>query len=372
MVAHRRLPPVFHHRLSIIHYLMVREEMQIGRVGPDVPDPAAGRATAEIGSGKLVLLRTDGESGHHFVAAARIVSAETIATMLRDAAGMPMLALPPSRCEALELERIGGQASGREMLTTFEARTGVTTGISAADRARTMRVAADPRSGSADIVTPGHVVPIRVNPHSLLTEGPSPEASALELVEAAGHGGGAVLCQVMDAAGNPAGAPDAAALASKLGIQLVDQTSVLLNQLRKTVLVSRVTAEMVSTAVGVIGCVTFLETTSGRRHFALSRRLNSGPAIRQVLVREQDPIRDMVDLGSTLLGDLELVATRDDVAMLYLSPTAPQGEETAESQDPKSRTLIRAEVTRQMLGDLGIVAVVASRSGPHPLPQDPS
>ncbi|HEX4862764.1 MAG TPA: 3,4-dihydroxy-2-butanone-4-phosphate synthase, partial [Acidimicrobiales bacterium] len=117
-------------------------------------DQILGPAVGDLGEGNLVVLRDPQGSvpTYHLVAAAQIVSADAIATMLREAVGMPLLALPAVRCDALDLTPMGNQPTGREMMITFEARSGVSTGISAADRALTMRVAAAPQSTAADIV----------------------------------------------------------------------------------------------------------------------------------------------------------------------------------------------------------------------------
>ncbi|MDX6535065.1 MAG: 3,4-dihydroxy 2-butanone 4-phosphate synthase / cyclohydrolase [Gaiellales bacterium] len=138
--------------------------------------------------------------------AAQFVTAEKIAFMAREARGLICLSLPPERCDALDLPLMvpantGCEATG--FTISIEARTGVTTGISAADRARTIQVAVDPASQPSDLVRPGHVFPLRARPNGVLERRGQTEAS-VDLTRLAGLTPGGVLCEVMNPDGTMA------------------------------------------------------------------------------------------------------------------------------------------------------------------------
>lgn len=149
----------------------------------------------------MVVLRDDATRGGEgaLLLAAEFVSPAAINFMVRRARGLVWLALSAERCDELGLSPI--ESRGESSLTgssmvSIEAKTGVTTGISAADRARTIEVAVDPRSGHGDLVQPGHVLPLRARAGGLL-EHPGRAEIAIDLVESAGLRPACVLCDVM-------------------------------------------------------------------------------------------------------------------------------------------------------------------------------
>ena len=148
----------------------------------------------------------DRENEGDICMAAQFVTAEKIAFMAREARGLICLSLPTDRCDELELPLMvpandGTDATG--FCVSIEARTGVTTGISAADRARTIRVAISPESGPEDLVRPGHVFPLRARTRGVLERRGQTEA-AVDLTRLAGLTPGGVLCEVMLADGTMA------------------------------------------------------------------------------------------------------------------------------------------------------------------------
>ena len=170
----------------------------MGGAGPlAVPD-----ACAELRAARMVLLR-DGEgatASGYLLAAAEAVSAEEVNFMACEGRGLICLALSAERCAELGLERIpprGLAEPSKEFTVSIEARDGVSTGISAADRARTIAVAADPASRPDDLRTPGHVFPLRARPGGLRERAGEAEA-AVELLRLAGLRPAAVLCEVLD------------------------------------------------------------------------------------------------------------------------------------------------------------------------------
>jgi 3,4-dihydroxy 2-butanone 4-phosphate synthase/GTP cyclohydrolase II len=132
--------------------------------------------------------------------AAELVTPEAIAFMACNARGLICLSLPEDRCDELDLPLMVPGNAGSDVTgftVSIEAAAGVTTGISAADRARTIRVAVDPGSGPADLVRPGHVFPLRARRGGVLERRGQTEA-AVDLTRLAGLVPGGVLCEVIN------------------------------------------------------------------------------------------------------------------------------------------------------------------------------
>ncbi|HVX32175.1 MAG TPA: 3,4-dihydroxy-2-butanone-4-phosphate synthase [Solirubrobacterales bacterium] len=199
--------------------------------GLDLVKDAVAAASEELAAGRMVLLRDDCERRGEgdVLIAAEFADAAAVNFMATEARGLVCLALSTERCERLGLEQIGnrGNASslGDSAMVTIEAREGVTTGISAADRARTIAVAVDPASGPEDLVQPGHVFPLRARPGGVLERAGRTEA-AVELTRAAGLRGAGVLCQVMREDGHMATGEDLEVVAARHGLAIVDVSEV--------------------------------------------------------------------------------------------------------------------------------------------------
>jgi 3,4-dihydroxy 2-butanone 4-phosphate synthase / GTP cyclohydrolase II len=165
----------------------------------------------------------DRENEGDLCMAAEFVTAEKIAFMACQARGLICLSLPPARCDELELPLMvpanaGSDATG--FTVSIEAASGVTTGISAADRARTIQVAVSPTSGPADLRRPGHVFPLRARPRGVLERRGQTEAS-VDLTRLAGLRPGGVLCEVMNDDGTMARGPQLSAFCRRHSLPLV-------------------------------------------------------------------------------------------------------------------------------------------------------
>jgi 3,4-dihydroxy-2-butanone 4-phosphate synthase len=195
-----------------------------------VKDPIA-VASEELAAGRMVLLRDDAERAGEgdLLVAAEFADAAAVNFMATEARGLVCLALSAERCAQLGLEQIGNRGNGSSLgdsaMVSIEARDGVTTGISAGDRARTIAVAADPASGPADLVQPGHVFPLRARAGGVLERTGRTEA-AVDLTAGAGLRGAGVLCQVMRDDGHMATGADLERFAERHGIAIVDVSDV--------------------------------------------------------------------------------------------------------------------------------------------------
>ena len=172
---------------------------------PDVRQ-AGTVATAldDLAGGRMVVVVGGAERGFEadVVLAAEHATADAVNFMTRQAGGLILLALTPGRCHALGLRPLA-PASDLALTPTIEARSGVTTGISTADQAHTIRTAADPAQGAGAIVVPGHVRPVRARAGGVLQR-PGAAEAAVDLVRLAGLEPAAVLCGIQAADGTMA------------------------------------------------------------------------------------------------------------------------------------------------------------------------
>ncbi|MBN8865994.1 MAG: 3,4-dihydroxy-2-butanone-4-phosphate synthase [Solirubrobacterales bacterium] len=189
------------------------------------PYCSAEEAIEEFEAGRMLIV----SGGRHsvndgdLVVPARAADADRVNFMVRDGRGLVCLALTGERCDQLGLEPMAerrvpvGQA---DFTISIEAAEGVSTGISAADRARTIAVAIDPENGRESLVRPGHVFPLRERPGGVLARAGHVEAG-LDLSRLARTGDSVVLCQILDEEGDAAGTGYLAEFAARHGIKMV-------------------------------------------------------------------------------------------------------------------------------------------------------
>lgn len=188
-------------------------------------------ALAALSAGKVVVITGDKLRGGDidFCVAARHADAEAINFMAMHGRGLICLALTQQQAMRLGISLINAGAerqSGRPHGRSIEAREGVSTGISAADRARTVAVAIDPASSGDDLVSPGHVFPLIAAPGGL-AERPAALEAAIELSRRAGAGEAAVICSIMRDDGEMARIDDIADLVERFGLVTVDLADLL-------------------------------------------------------------------------------------------------------------------------------------------------
>lgn len=183
-------------------------------------------AQAALAAGRMVVITGDSFRGGDidFCIAARHADAAAINFMATHGRGLICLALTPAHAMRLGISLINAgneRQSGRPHGRSIEAREGVSTGISAADRARTIAVAIDPASSGDDLVSPGHVFPLIAAPGGI-AERPAALEAAIELVRRAGAGDAAVICSIMRDDGEMARIDDVADLIEAHSLPVVD------------------------------------------------------------------------------------------------------------------------------------------------------
>ncbi len=165
----------------------------------------------------------DREAEGDLTMAAELVAPEDVAFMAVHGRGLICLPMDPGMIERLEIPDMVERNNARletAFTTSIEARDGVTTGISAADRARTIRVAVDPGSEPGDLVMPGHVFPLRAKPGGVLQRAGHTEA-AVDLARLAGLSAAGVICEVMNEDGTMARVPDLERFAAHHGLRMI-------------------------------------------------------------------------------------------------------------------------------------------------------
>ena len=262
-----------------------------------------GKLLSELRHGHSCLLLNENSAGGmtgFVVVAAEHCEAQHIAFMARQARGLVCLAMTPQRCEELELPlMVEGDDSLSPFTLSIEAATGIDTGISAADRARTVRVAVDAASQASDLVQPGHIFPIAAAAGGVLTR-TAPAEAAMDLATLAGLLPSAVFTEVLDNKGALADAGYLTGFANQhqLVVGLVSElvTYRLANQ--KTVRAVR--EGTLQTRHGVFGATAYQDTTQGRLHVALTKGVIDAAKPTLVRVHVTSVFRDLV--GTTLDG----------------------------------------------------------------------
>lgn len=251
-----------------------------------------------MASGSMLVITDDEDEGEgSLVIAAGHADAEAINFMARDARGLICLALTEERCRALGLELMVPHSRARHGMgftLSIEARSGVSTGISAADRARTIAVAVDPASAAADLVQPGHVFPLRAQPGGVMQRAGHAEA-ACDLARLAGLMPAAVLVGILDEQGEPARGQALRDFAQRHGLPLGSVADLIHYRILHEGTIRRSGEYPLQTRHGEFRVLTYLDDYQGQLHLALVRGevRRDEPAL--VRVQAVETLRDLLD-----------------------------------------------------------------------------
>ncbi len=228
---------------------------------------------AEIQAGRMVVLvdDEDRENEGDLIIAGRHVTPEAVNFMAKYGRGLICLALTEARCKQLSLPlmvRDNRAPLGTAFTVSIEAATGVTTGISAHDRARTIQVAVAPDAKPEDIVQPGHIFPLMAQEGGVLVRAGHTEAGC-DLAKLAGLEPAAVICEVLKDDGSMARLPDLVEFTRRHGMKMGSIADLIHYRSQNERLVRRVTERSIETAFGSFTLVAFLEKVSAQVHLAL-------------------------------------------------------------------------------------------------------
>ena len=257
---------------------------------------------AELKAGRIVILvdEEDRENEGDLVIAAEFVTPEAINFMARYGRGLICLTLTQERCKLLNLPLMtyrNGTQYGTAFTVSIEAAEGVTTGISAADRAHTIRVASRPEARPTDIVQPGHVFPLVARPGGVLVRAGHTEACC-DLARLAGLNSSAVLCEIMNDDGTMARLPDLIEFARRHGLKLGTIADLIQYRAATESLIERIGARIVQTQAGTFDLIGYRDLAGDGTHLAFVR--GTPQPDRDVLVRVHEPLSalDLLDTAS--------------------------------------------------------------------------
>ncbi|MGG5820883.1 3,4-dihydroxy-2-butanone-4-phosphate synthase [Falsiroseomonas sp. HW251] len=317
----------------------------------------------------------DRENEGDLVIPAQFATPDAINFMARYARGLICLAMTRSRVEQLGLPLMA-QSNGTRHQTAFtvsiEARDGVTTGISAADRARTVAVAINPELGREHIVTPGHVFPLVARDGGVLVRAGHTEA-AVDFARLAGLNPAGVICEIMNDDGTMARMPDLVAFAQHHGLKLGTIADLIAHRRRTERLVQRVEEGSVEGIGGTWRVVVYSSTLDAGEHLALVKGDIARPGPVTVRMHAASMLRDLV--AGRAERDLHQAMRAIDAegrgVVVMLRDWRPDGlSQTIRSL--RSRQAASAEIRdygigAQILADLGLREIVRLSDNPRPV-----
>jgi 3,4-dihydroxy 2-butanone 4-phosphate synthase / GTP cyclohydrolase II len=228
---------------------------------------------AELRAGRMVILvdEEDRENEGDLVLAADFVTPEAINFMAKYGRGLICLTLTEERCTQLNLPMMtsrNGTSYGTNFTVSIEAAEGVTTGISAADRAKTIQVAVSNKSKSSDIVQPGHVFPLKAQKGGVLMRAGHTEAGC-DFAELAGLTPAAVICEIMKDDGTMARLPDLMEFSQHHGLKIGTIADLIHYRSQHESIVERIAEREMHTVYGIFKAIAYRDKPSGAAHIAL-------------------------------------------------------------------------------------------------------
>jgi len=331
----------------------------------------------EARQGRMFILvdDEDRENEGDLVIPAQFATPDAINFMAKHARGLICLAMTRHRVEQLGLPLMA-QRNGTRHQTAFtvsiEAREGVTTGISAADRAKTVAVAVNPEAGRDDIVTPGHVFPLVAREGGTLVRAGHTEA-AVDFARLAGLNPSGVICEIMNEDGTMARLPDLVSFAQKHGLKLGTIADLIGYRRRTERLVTRVEEGEITHAVGgawkVIVYSTKLEPGE---HVALIKGDISGPEPVLTRMHAANLLHDLVEGAGTreLHAAMRVIEAEGRGVVVLLRDYRPDGISTqvrGRRERVPSPALRDYGIGAQILADLGLKEIIRLSNNPRPV-----
>jgi len=285
-------------------------------------------AIEDIRAGRMVVVcdDEDRENEGDLTMAAQFATPDAINFMAKEGRGLICLALTPERCDELGLDLMAAKNESpfeTAFTVSVEAREGVTTGISAADRAHTIQVAIDPDSAPRDLVQPGHVFPLKAKSGGVLERTGQTEA-AVDLARLAGLNPAGVICEIMNDDGTMARVPDLVGYCERHELKMVTVADLIAYRRLHDKLVERVVSTRLPTAFGDFDAVGYRSLVDDKHHVALVKGDVDG--VPDVLVRVHsecltgDVFHSLrCDCGEQLESALAMIEREGRGVLLYLA-----------------------------------------------------
>ncbi|CAA9532131.1 MAG: 3,4-dihydroxy-2-butanone 4-phosphate synthase / GTP cyclohydrolase II [uncultured Solirubrobacteraceae bacterium] len=285
-------------------------------------------ALEDIRQGKMVVVcdDEDRENEGDLTMAAQFATPEAVNFMATHGRGLICLSLTPQRCDELGLDLMAAKNESpfeTPFTVSIEAREGVTTGISAHDRARTIQVAVDPESSPRDLVQPGHIFPLKSRAGGVLERIGQTEA-AVDLARLAGLNPAGVICEVMNDDGTMARVRDLVGYCARHGLKMITVADLIAYRRRHDKLVERVVSTKLPTGFGDFDAVGYRELVGGKHHVALVKGDVDGAQDVLVRVHSECLTGDVFhslrcDCGEQLESALAMIERAGQGVLLYLS-----------------------------------------------------
>ncbi|UCH46700.1 MAG: 3,4-dihydroxy-2-butanone-4-phosphate synthase [Betaproteobacteria bacterium] len=322
---------------------------------------------ADIRDGRMVILvdEEDRENEGDLLLAAQFASPENINFMAKHGRGLICLTLTAARCGQLNLPpMVGANRSrlGTNFTVSIEAAEGVTTGISAADRATTIRAAVAKEAKPADIVQPGHIFPLMAEDGGVLVRAGHTEAGS-DLAAMAGLEPAAVICEILREDGEMARLPDLIKFAAQHGLKIGTIADLIHHRSQTESLIERAIQRPIETAFGPFELIAYREKISRDTHLALIKgELKAGE---ETLVRVHEPlsVADVIDAGSRVhswhLNDAMKTISEAGSGVIVLLHRTEDGAALLAHLDERPRPPSKLDlrtygIGAQILRDLGV------------------
>ncbi len=285
-------------------------------------------AIEDIRKGKMVILvdDEDRENEGDLTMAAEKVTPEAINFMAKEGRGLVCLSMTPERVEHLQLPMMttdNTSSFGTAFTISIEAKKGVTTGISAADRATTIRTAIDPQSGPEDLARPGHVFPLRARPGGVLQRAGQTEGS-VDLARLAGLTPAGVICEIMNDDGTMSRVPQLMEFAKRHHMKIVTIKDLIAYRVKKESLVKRAAVTKLPTAYGdEFMAILYANDIDRQQHIALVKGDIKPDDTVMVRVHSECLTGDVFgslrcDCGEQLHNAMQMIAAEGKGVVLYM------------------------------------------------------
>jgi 3,4-dihydroxy 2-butanone 4-phosphate synthase/GTP cyclohydrolase II len=300
----------------------------VTQIVTETPFATVEEAVEDVRQGKFVVVvdAADRENEGDLTIAAQFATPEAVNFMATHARGLICLCLTEVRCDELDLRQMTDRNEtpfGTAFTISIEAREGVSTGISAHDRARTIQVAIDPSKSPDDLVQPGHVFPLRARAGGVLQRAGQTEA-AVDLARLAGLNPAGVVCEIMKDDGTMARVPDLVEYCARHDLKMITVEDLIEYRRRTEKLVERVTSVRLPTIYGDFTAVAFRESLTGKHHVALVKGEVAGEENVLVRVHSECLTGDVFhsfrcDCGEQLEQALGRIGSEDRGVLLYMA-----------------------------------------------------
>jgi 3,4-dihydroxy 2-butanone 4-phosphate synthase/GTP cyclohydrolase II len=284
-------------------------------------------AAADIREGRMIIIvdDEDRENEGDLVCAAEKITPDIVNFMARHARGLICLPLTEERCDELHLTtQVADNTSflGTAFTVSIDARRGITTGISASDRATTILTAVDPQARPQDLARPGHIFPLRAKNGGVLVRPGQTEAS-VDMARIAGLSPAGVICEVMNEDGTMARLPQLEAFAAEHNLKMITVADLVRYRITKEMLVRRVVETNLPTVYGRFKALAYENIINGDVHLAMVMGEVKGDDPVLVRVHTENVTCDMFgslidDTGFQLHAALEKIAGEGRGVVLYL------------------------------------------------------